>query len=64
MARDTQEELERLSQELLSENDELAPAALQEPENWAAWPAFGAASPEAEPEDPAATKIYRTFPNG
>ena len=49
MARDTQEELERLSQELLSENVEIPPEALQEPENW---------------EDPDATKIYRNFSNG
>ena len=64
MARDTQEELERLSQELLSENDEIPPEALQEPENWEDWLDFDDASQEEEPEDPDATKIYRNFSNG
>ena len=64
MARDTQEELERLSQELLSENDEIPPEALQEPENWEDWLDFDDEPQEEEPEDPDATKIYRNFSNG
>ena len=64
MARDTQEELERLSQELLSENDEIPPEALQEPENWEDWLEFDGEPLEEEPEDPDATKIYRNFSNG
>lgn len=64
MARDTQEELKRLSEELLAEEEPREPI-LEEPESWEEWLDFEEADveePEAEP-DMDATRIYRNFSN-
>lgn len=62
MARDTQEELERLTAELLAEETpEPEEAPLQEPESWEEWLDFDDLE-EEEPVDMDATQIYRNIP--
>lgn len=62
MARDTQEELRRLSEELLAEEEPREPL-LEEPESWEEWLDFDEADVEEPEADMDATRIYRNFSN-